>query len=96
MNIENEEKSKLSVGKYTVDLDTGGCDIYKVHDEGHKTFVCGGIAEPQIAMEIIEGLIMVEYKRFYYPESQPTFEQGPPVVQETVVPFLKNLKGDSF
>lgn len=96
MNIANEEKSKLSVGKYTIDLDDGGCEIYELHDEGHKTFICGGINNPQIAMEIIEGLIMVEYKRFYYPESQPTFEQKTPADQETVVPFLKNLKGDEF
>ena len=95
MNIE--DKPKLSVGKYTIDLDSGGCKIYSLGEGGHKSFICGEIPDPQIAMQIIEGLIMVEYKRFYYPESSPTFEQKEEKPQENEIPFLKNIvKGDLF
>ncbi len=92
MNIENTPT--LAVDKYTIDLDAAGCKIYKLQKEGQKTFICGDIGDPQTAMEIIEGLIMVEYKRFYYPDSQPTFEQKQEAPEEKKIPFLKNIKGE--
>ena len=92
--MDTENKPKLSVDKYTIDLDTAGCKIYKLHEEGHQTFICGEIANPQIAMEIIEGLIMVEYKRFYYPDSLPTFEQEEKKPQEKEISFLRSIKGE--
>ncbi len=95
MDIENENVPKLSVNKYTIDLDAGGCKLYRLHDEGHKTFICGEISDPQIAMEIIEGLIMVQYKRFYHPDSQPTFEQKEDASKAPVIPFLQNIKGEA-
>ncbi len=96
MDINNEENSQLSVDQYTIDLDAAGCKIYKLGKEGQKTFICGEIGDPKTAMEIIEGLIMVEYKRFYYPDSKPTFEKDAVSPKTAVTPFLMNVQGRQF
>ena len=83
-NNSNEQKSTLSTGKYTIELSKGASAVYKFDDEENKIWVCSA-SDPQVAMDIIEGLILVEHKRFYYPESTPviSMEQGPSQ------PFLK-------
>lgn len=60
----------LSTGNYFVETTDGPSVIYKTDKEGNKIWVASA-SDPQIAMEIIEGLILVEYKRFYYPQSTP-------------------------
>ncbi len=66
-----QEKSTLSTGKYTIEFSNGPSAIYKFDDDGNKIWVASA-GDPQLAMEIIEGLILVEHKRFYHPESAPT------------------------
>ncbi len=64
------EKSTLSTGKYTIEFSNGPSAIYKFDDDGNKTWIASA-GDPQVAMEIIEGLILVEHKRFYHPEATP-------------------------
>lgn len=61
----------LSTGNYVVETSDGPSPIYKIDKQGNKIWVASA-SDPQVAMEIIEGLILVEYKRFYYPESTPS------------------------
>jgi len=78
-------ESTLTHGNYTIDIDRGGCTVY-VLQEDQKIFICGGIADPELAMTIVEGLILVEAKKFYHPEAERavTMTDG-----ETVPHFLK-------
>ena len=75
----------LTHGNYTADIERDGCAIY-VTKEDQKIFLCGGIADPELAMSIVEGLILVEAKKFYHPEATRavTMADG-----ETVPHFLK-------
>ena len=75
----------LTHGNYTADIGRDGCTIY-VTKEDQRIFLCGGIADPELAMSIMEGLILVEAKRFYHPEAKRavTMSDG-----ETVPHFLK-------
>ena len=66
-----QEKSTLSTGKYHIELDDGPSVIYKFDDDGNKSWVAT-TSDPNTAMQIIEGLILVEHKRFYHPEATPT------------------------
>jgi len=72
-NIPNptQEKSTLATGNYTIEVSDGPSMIYKFDKEGNKIWIASA-SDPDIAMTIIEGLILVEYKRFYYPDSNPT------------------------
>ena len=67
----HQEKSTLSTGKYHIEIDEGPSVIYKFDDDGNKIWVAT-TSDPVIAMQIIEGLILVEHKRFYHPEATPT------------------------
>ncbi len=67
----DQEKSTLSTGKYTIEFSNGPSVIYKFDDKGNKIWIASA-GDPQLAMEIIEGLILVEHKRFYRPEATPT------------------------
>jgi len=75
----------LTHGKYTIDIEGGGCVVYTLENE-QKIFLCGGIVDPEIAIDIVEGLILVEAKRFYHPEAAPDVTM---VDGETVPHFLK-------
>jgi hypothetical protein len=79
------EKSTLSVGKYTIELSKAGSEVFAVSLEGQKEWICTS-SDPERAMTIVEGLIMVEMKRFYHPESKPKVNNS----SATIVPFLKN------
>ncbi len=77
--MSKETKSTLSADKYTVEFSDGPSHIFKFNNTGDKIWVAAA-SDPDTAMQIIEGLIMVEYKRFYYPDSKPnitTEVQGP-------------------
>lgn len=82
----NSESSTLSTGKYTIELSRGASIVYKFDDGDKKTWVCS-TSDPQTAMEIIEGLILVEHKRFYYPDSAPTISSAG--TTKITPPFLK-------
>jgi hypothetical protein len=79
-------KTTLSTGKYTIDLEDKGFSIYTTDASGQREWVASA-ADPQVAMNIVEGLIMVEIKRFYHPESAPQLK----VEEEKKAspPFLK-------
>ncbi len=75
----------LTHGNYTADIGPGGCAIY-VTKADQKIFLCGGIADPELAMAIMEGLILVEAKKFYHPEAKRAVIMSD---GETVPHFLK-------
>ncbi len=78
-------EATLTHGKYTIDIVRGGCAVYTLEDD-QKIFLCGGIADPELAMTIVEGLILVEAKKFYHPEAKRDVTM---VDRETVPHFLK-------
>ncbi len=66
-----QEKSTLSTGNYTIELSDGPSHIYRFDEQNNKIWMAAA-ADPNLAMLIIEGLILVEHKRFYHPEAEPT------------------------
>ncbi len=81
-------KSTLSVDKYTIELSDGPSHIYKLDNESNKIWVAAA-SDPDTAMQIIEGLILVEHKRFYYPESKPNITTEVHGTGPKTPPFLK-------
>ena len=75
----------LSVGNYVIENAKGGFGIFATDEIGEKTWVATA-PDPEVAMKIVEGLILVEMKRFYHPGTDPIFttEEGNPLP-----PFLK-------
>lgn len=76
----------LSVGNYTIEMASGGFGIFATDELGDKQWVATA-PDPEVAMKIVEGLILVEIKRFYHPESAPVLKgtEGKPLP-----PFLRN------
>ena len=79
------DQGSLQHGKYTIDIAPTGC-VVSVIEEDQKIPLCGGIQDPELAMTIVEGLILVEAKRFYKPAAERvvTMQDG-----KTVPHFLK-------
>lgn len=75
----------LSAGNYTIEIAPGGFGIFAEDDFGDRQWVATA-PDPEVAMKIVEGLIMVEMKRFYHPDSAPVLKsaEGKPLP-----PFLK-------
>ena len=78
--------STLSTGKYTVEFDKDGTSIFTIDAQNGKKQWLASVSDPNLATIIVEGLILVEHKRFYHPEAGPTFstDQNKPLP-----PFLK-------
>lgn len=74
------DQGNLTHGKYTIDIAPNGC-VVSVIDEDQKIPLCGGIQDPELAMTIVEGLILVEAKRFYKPDAERvvTTQTGKPI-----------------
>ena len=84
-----DEKSSLTTGKYNIEFSNSGTAIYSFDDLGEKTWVAT-TSDPDQAMLIVEGLILVEHKRFYHPDTQPTItKENESVVNTPRPPFLK-------
>lgn len=87
-----EESQTLRTGNYVIELSDGPSVVYKLEPvSGHKDWVCT-CPDPDAAMIVVEGLILVENKRFYYPDSKPSlkFDEKKP---EVVTPnFLERKK----
>lgn len=67
----NEETPTLRTGNYVIELSNGPSVVSRVEEKsGAKEWVCT-CPDPEAAMTVVEGLILVENKRFYYPESTP-------------------------
>ncbi len=81
----NENSRTLKTGIYTIELSDGPSHIYKTDSEDQKVWVAS-TTDPDQAMLIVEGLILVEQKRFYYPNSEPDVSIEP---IKPVPPFLK-------
>lgn len=89
MNKEIKEDIKpttLSTGQYTIEVGNGPSHIFRFDEESNKHWVCS-TTDPNQAMQIVEGLVLVEMKRFYYPESNPVI--NPEEKDKPVPPFLK-------
>lgn len=84
-----ESKSTLSTGKYTIELGNGATQIYKISEAGEKIWFCS-TTDPAVAMDIVEGMILVEYKRFYHPEAAPKVSNAPSK-ENPSPPFLKRI-----
>lgn len=82
-----DNKSTLSTGKYTIEISAGPSSIYRVDEDGNKVWI-GSATDPQLAMDIIEGLILVEHKRFYHPEAGPVISAGNTKISP---PFIKSV-----
>ena len=72
----SQKKSTLTTGKYTIEFDNGPSHIYKFDKNENKIWVAS-VSDPDTAMKIIEGLILVEHKRFYRPEATPSITVEP-------------------
>ncbi len=70
--MSNTDSPSLSVGNYTIEMSSGGFSIFSL-SEGRKEWLATA-ADPEIAMTIVEGLVLVETKRFHYPDSTPVFK----------------------
>ena len=75
----------LSVDNYTIERVSEGYGIFTKTEQGGKEWIAT-TSDPVTGMRIVEGLILVEMKRFYYPESTPVMntKSGNPLP-----PFLK-------
>jgi len=80
------DKPTLSTGKYHIEQTSGAAAIYATDDQGNQQWIAS-TTDPMKAMEIVEGLVLVEMKRFYYPESTPQVNAAEP--DKPVPPFLK-------
>ncbi len=78
----------LTAGNFSIESASNGFDIYVIGDFDEKTWVATTL-DPELAMKIVEGLILVDMKRFYHPDSAPTMKS---VDSKPLPPFLK--KGD--
>jgi hypothetical protein len=87
--MTEEETSSVRTGNYVVEFSDGPSVVYKLEPEsGHKDWVCT-CPDPDSAMIVVEGLILVENKRFYYPDSGPTVKFDAKQVDITVPNPLK-------
>jgi hypothetical protein len=82
----SNETSTLSTGKYEIELDQNGVVIFTVSERGEKQWLAT-VLDPETATNIVEGLILVEHKRFYRPEAAPIFNTVD-VEDKPVPPFL--------
>jgi hypothetical protein len=80
-----ENKNTLSAGKYSIELSNGPTVIYVLDEENNKQWVAT-TTDPEKAMSIVEGLILVEMKRFHYPGSEPKISS---VENKPTPPFLR-------
>ncbi len=81
----SNENPTLKVDNYSIEQTAGGFGIFKVSKADAKEWLATA-SDPEVAMTIVEGLILVEMKRFYHPDSKPTFKS---TAGETLPPFLR-------
>ena len=65
-----ENTQSLKTGQYTIKFSNGPTQIWKTDLSGREEWICT-TNDYTMAMEIVEGLILVEHKRFYHPDSKP-------------------------
>ena len=91
----SNDKTTLSTGKYSIEQDKGAAIIYAQDEMGNKQWIAS-TSDPMKAMEIVEGLVLVEMKRFYYPDSTPDVKNAEE--SKPVPPFLQkaNIEKPDF
>jgi hypothetical protein len=75
---EDSGVQSVRTGNYVVEFSDGPSIVYQIEPQSGATkWVCT-CPDPEAAMIVVEGLILVENKRFYYPDSKPTvtFEEA--------------------
>lgn len=77
--------STLSVGNFSIESVSGGFAIFTTDEFEDKTWIATA-QDPELAMKIVEGLILVDMKRFYHPDSAPTLKTAD---ANPLPPFLK-------
>jgi hypothetical protein len=83
-----EEPRTLRTGNYVIDLSDGPSVVSRLEEKsGHKEWICT-CPDPEAAMIVVEGLILVENKRFYYPEATPTVKFDQKQAEKTHPNFL--------
>lgn len=91
-----EENSTLRTGNYVIELTNGPSMVYKIDpDCNFKEWVCS-CPDPEKAMTVVEGLLLVENKRFYFPEATPSLnfqeKKDNSYKKKDTPPFLKRKK----
>ncbi len=84
--MNSNESPSLSAGNYSISQAPGGFGIFLNDELGDNQWVATA-PDPEIAMKIVEGLVLVEMKRFYHPESTPTFKSADE--DRPLPPFLR-------
>ena len=84
-NSMSNEKATLSVGKFSIEPSPGGFGIFAADELGDKEWIATA-PDPELAMKIVEGLILVDMKRFYHPDSAPVLTGAD---AKPLPPFLK-------
>ena len=79
----------LKTGKYTIKLNSEAPQVYAVDEAGTEVWLAT-VKDLDVATTIVEGLILVETKRFYYPESGPKFS---PEETKSIPSFLQRKNG---
>jgi len=83
--MTSNEISTLKTGKYSIEFSGSGTAIFAQNEDGEKKWIAT-TTDPAQAMVIVEGLIMVEHKRFYHPETIPVLKDAE---NKPLPPFLK-------
>jgi len=84
-----KDKNTLSTGKFHIEQTNGSACIFTEDAEGNREWIASTL-DPFRAMEIVEGLLLVEMKRFYYPESTPQINGNSS--GKSIPPFLQRKK----
>ncbi len=84
--VMSNDKTTLSTGKYSIEQSDGAAIVYAENERGDKEWLAS-TTDLVRAMEIVEGLVLVEMKRFYYPESGPDVTTNEK--SKLVPPFLQ-------
>jgi hypothetical protein len=77
----------LSVGNFTIETVDGGFAIFAIDDFEERSWIATA-QDPETAMKIVEGLILVDMKRFYHPDSTPIMKSAG-ADKNPLPPFLK-------
>lgn len=78
-------EATLKTGKYTVKIGGSAAQIFSVDEAGVEHWLASA-KDLELATAIVEGLILVETKRFYHPDSVPKFSAEVP---KTTPSFLQ-------
>lgn len=86
-----DESPTLAVGNYSIELISEGFGVFNTDEFNNKERVAI-VLDPEVGMRVVEGLILVDMKRFYHPEAAPVISsaEGKPLP-----PFLEKVASRS-